>query len=360
MSPGSSLRSALHLAVMRTVRLKTVDAYVAFDFECPTSAGGTRLAPDVTERETQLLARAMTYKFAVLGVDFGGAKATIRAAPDERDDAIRRYCDEIRPLIEQRTFLTATDLGTVPGDFLSLPGGEEESLMHSDYHGMPLDAYITGLGVAVAAEATLLGLDGRTVAVEGFGKVGGATALEMTRRGARLVAFSTIHGCVENANGFDVKELLELRAQHGDRLVEHVGSELKPSAHLFGVDADVLVPGARIGVVDEVRAAVLNARVVAPAANVPYTVGGLRVLRERKIPALADFVCNSGATIGYSTAGLLTAEEAVAAVEARVRDLTRASLEHPDGPLMGARSLAEDHLRTWLDKRQMPEGPALA
>jgi glutamate dehydrogenase (NAD(P)+) len=345
---------------MKTLHLKTVNAYVAFDFECPTSAGGTRLAPDVTERETQLLARAMTYKFAVLGVDIGGAKATIRATPAEREDAIRRYCDEIRPLIEQRTFLTATDLGTVPDDFLSLPGGEQEGLMHSEYHGMPLDAYITGLGVAVAAETTLGGLDGRTVAVEGFGKVGGATAVEMTRRGARLVAFSTIHGCVRNASGFDVNELLELRAQHGDRLVEHVNSEVKPPGELFLVDADVLVPGARIGVVDEERAGALKARVVAPAANVPYTVGGLRVLRERKIPALADFVCNSGATIGYVTDTLVTAEEAVAAVERRVHELTRVSLEHPDGPLMGARRLAEDHLRTWLDERQMPEGPALA
>ena len=345
---------------MKTLRLKTVDAYVAFDFDCETSAGGTRLAPDVTERETQLLARAMTYKFAVLGVEIGGAKATIRAAPAERNDAIRRYCDEIRPLVEKRTFLTSTDLGTMPDDFLSLPGGDLEDLMHSEYRGMPLDAYITGLGVAVAAETTLGGLGGRTVAVEGFGKVGGATALEMTRRGARLVAFSTIHGCVQNMVGFDVARLLELRAQHGDRLVEHVGSDVKPPGDLFLVDADVLVPGARIGVVDEQRAAALKARVVAPAANVPYTVGGLRVLRERKIAALADFVCNSGATIGYVTETLGTAEEAVAIVEKRVRELTRASLEHHEGPLMGARRLAEDHLRTWLDERQMPEGPALA
>ena len=82
---------------MRTLRLTTVDAYVAFDFECPTSAGGTRLAPDVTERETQLLARAMTYKFAVLGVNYGGAKATIRATDAEREPAIKNYCAEIRP-----------------------------------------------------------------------------------------------------------------------------------------------------------------------------------------------------------------------------------------------------------------------
>src|SRR5207302_5789957 len=140
-------RHHANLIAMRTMRLTTVDAYVAFDFECPTSAGGTRLAPDVTERETQLLARAMTYKFAVLGVNYGGAKATIRATEAEREPAIKNYCAEIRPLIEKRTFLTATDLGTRPEDFSSLPGNEEASLMHTVYEGMTLDAFITGLGV---------------------------------------------------------------------------------------------------------------------------------------------------------------------------------------------------------------------
>src|SRR5216683_3869376 len=124
---------------MKTLRLKTVDAYVAFDFECPTSAGGTRLAPDVTEHETQLLARAMTYTFAVLGVNFGGGKGTIRATPEERDDAVARYVDEIRPLVESAKFLTATDLGTMPDDIRSLPGTDQADLMHTDYMGMPLD-----------------------------------------------------------------------------------------------------------------------------------------------------------------------------------------------------------------------------
>src|SRR5438093_13753240 len=97
---------------MRTLKLKTVDAYVAFDFECPTSAGGTRLAPDVTERETQLLARAMTYKFAVLGVNIGGAKATIRATDAERGDAARHHREEIRPMVESSEHPTSND----PGD----------------------------------------------------------------------------------------------------------------------------------------------------------------------------------------------------------------------------------------------------
>jgi glutamate dehydrogenase (NAD(P)+) len=361
------------------MRLKTVDAFIAFDFECPTSGGGTRLAPDVTERETQLLARAMTYKFALLGINNGGAKATVRATADERDDAMRRYCQEILPLVEKAIFLTATDLGTMPEDFRLLPGSERDDLMHSIYSpppsgggqgggageannfpGMPLDAYITGLGVAVAAQTVLNGLDGRSVAIEGFGKVGGATALEMTRRGARLVALSTIHGSVRDPAGFDVSRLLDLRAQHGDRLVEHLGVPVAPASDLFDVDADVVVPGARIGVIDEARASALRARVVAPAANVPYTARGLEVLRERGIVALADFVCNSGATVGYVADAIDTPAAAAAAVEARVRELTRACLEDPEGPFMGARRIAEAHLRTWLDKDQFPDGPALA
>src|SRR5437773_6399375 len=339
---------------MRTLKLKTVDAYVAFDFECPTSAGGTRLAPDVTERETQLLARAMTYKFAVLGVKIGGAKATIRATDAERDDAVKRYVEEIRPMVESSTFLTSTDLGTKPEDFSSLPGSEQASVMHTTHEGMPLDAFITGLGVTVAAETALAGLAGKTVVIEGFGKVGGATALETWRRGARLIAFSTIHGCVRRAAGFDVEELLRLRAEHGDHLVEHVDEPVSPAAELFEVGSDVLVPGARIGVIDESRARALQARVVAPAANVPYTKQGLEVLWDRGITTLADFVCNSGATIGYATQGLTSAAEAVAAVEKRIRELTREAMEDPAGPFEGSRKLAEAHLKTWLDSAQMP------
>jgi len=343
---------------MKTVRLQTVDALVAFDLDCPTSAGGTRLAPDVSEQETQLLARAMTYKFAVLGFRIGGAKGAVRATPLERDDAIRRYCQEILPWVKARRFLTATDLGTLPADFQSLPGGDEQGLMHSTYHGMPLDAFITGVGVATAAEVAMAGLSGRTVAVEGFGKVGAAVAAEVTRRGARLTAFSTVHGCVYRAGGFDVEQLLALRNRHGDRLVDHVNGDVHPATELFVVDADVLVPGARVGVIDESRATGLNARLVAPAANVPYTAAGLVALDRRGIPALPDFVCNSGATIGYLTE-LKTPAEAIAAVERRVGELTRAALEHRRGPLRGAWALAEQYLRGWAAE-QMPDGPPLA
>lgn len=343
------------------MKLKTVDAYVAFDMDVPTSAGGTRLAPDVTEREAQLLARAMTYKFAVLGTNIGGAKGAIRATPENRDDAIKRYCDEIRPLVEASTFLTATDLGTRYEDFKSLPAGERDELMEQPYEGMPLDAFITGLGVTVAAETALGGsLADKTVAIEGFGKVGGAAALEMWRRGARVIAFSTIHGCVRRAAGFDIEELLRLRHEHGDHLVEHMDEPVSPAGELFEVGSDVLVPGARIGVIDEARARSLQAKVVAPAANVPYTKAGLEVLWDRGITALADFVCNSGATIGYIVDGITDAASAVAVVEERVRDLTRKAMEDQSGPYEGSRKIAEAHLQSWVEASQLPDGPPQA
>src|SRR2546428_8243055 len=285
----------------------------------------------------------------IVGVSWAGENGAPRPTPAGGNAATRRYVDEIRPLVEAATFLTATDLGTVPDDLRTLPGTEQADLMHTDYMGMPLDAYLTGLGVATAAETVLGGLEGRTVAIEGFGKVGGATAVEMAKRGARLVAFSTIHGSVRRPGGFGVDELLDLRARYGDRLVAHLGAVVGPAADLFNVDADVIVPGARIGVIDETRAGSLSARVVAPGANRPYTAGALEVLKERGIPALADFVTNAGAPIGYITDGLQSAAEAVDAVEKRVRELTRASLEDRQGPLSGARRVAEAHLRTWLD-----------
>jgi hypothetical protein len=113
-------------------------------------------------------------------------------------------------------------------------------------------------------------------------------------------------------------------------------------------------------VIDAARAETLDVGLVAPAANVPYTADGLETLRRRGIVALADFVCNAGATIGYVAEGVTNAGQALAAVEERVRVLTLASLADPDGPLTGASQIAEAYLRGWVSPEQMPDGPPLA
>jgi glutamate dehydrogenase/leucine dehydrogenase len=184
--------------------------------------------------------------------------------------------------------------------------------------------------------------------------VGGGAAREVHRRGGRLVALSTIAGSIHDDAGLPVDRLLELRAKHGDECIAHLGLEVRPPAALFDVAADVIVPGARIGVIDEARARKLAARVVAPAANVPYTDAGLAVLRERGIPAHADFVCNAGAVFGYLCAGERGPEEVLASVVETLAEIVHEVSAHPDGPYAGACAKAETFLRTWRPEDGLP------
>lgn len=347
---------------MSILRLKTLDAFIAFDFDdARFSAGGTRFAPDVTEEEAALLARAMTYKFGVLGLQAGGAKGAIRGAPEHKAELMRRYCDEIRPLIEQRRFGTAADLGTAEADFAALRDPKQPPSIMAGHIGIDsIEDLVTGFGVVVAAETAMGSLDGATFAIEGFGKVGGGVAREAVRRGARIVAVSTIQGCVCDRAGLDVEALLTLRRAHGEGFVHHVGHEFESDPHaLLDTDADVLVPGARTGVITAEVAQRLRTRWIVPAANAPYTADALAILRERRVRYLADFVCNAGATIGF-TSGAEDPSSLFPHVERTIAGLQERAGAHPLGPYEGACAIAENYLRTWRGDDAMPDGPPLA
>ncbi|MGH7860104.1 MAG: Glu/Leu/Phe/Val dehydrogenase dimerization domain-containing protein, partial [Candidatus Binatia bacterium] len=192
---------------MRLQRLESVDGFIAFDFDdARVSAGGTRYAPDVSEREAELLARAMTYKFAVLGRQTGGAMGAVRGSPEDKPQLMRRYCEEILPLYRAMTFLTGADLGTSYDDFTPLRDpAQPPHVMGSSVDGVALEDLVTGLGVIASAEAAAGSIEGMRVALEGFGKVGGGVAREAVRRGARVVAVSTVDGCVHDPAGLDVE-----------------------------------------------------------------------------------------------------------------------------------------------------------
>jgi glutamate dehydrogenase/leucine dehydrogenase len=228
--------------------------------------------------------------------------------------------------------------------------------------GVPFEDVLTGYGVVAAAETALRsgpggGLAGRSVAIEGFGKVGGGVAREVVRRGGRVAAVSTVAGCVTDPSGLDVERLLALRRLHGDDCVARYGPEPGPPGVLFtAVEADVLVPGTRPGVISRGVAEALPpcVRVVAPAANVPYTREGADVLRRRGIAALPDFVCNAGAVIGYRSALEASPETVLADVDRRIAELTSDALSHPGGPLAGAGERAAAFLRGWRGESPAP------
>ena len=343
-----------------TVELGSVSGFVVFDLPgALVSAGGTRLAPDVTRAEVALLARAMTYKFAVLGAEVGGAKAGVVGDPADRaarTGQMARYCAEIRPLVDAGRFITGPDMGTSEEDFAPLREGHAvPAAMHGVAGGVPFEDVLTGYGVAVAAETALRagrggGWEGRSVAIEGFGKVGGGVAREVTNRGGRVVAVSTVAGCVADSSGLDVEQMLALRRVHGDDCVARYGLPVGPPGRLFtAANADVVVPGARPGVLNRLTAESLppGVQVVAPAANIPYTRQGADVLHRRGIVALPDFVCNAGAVIGYRSAGEATPQQVLADAGARIAELILDALDHPGGPIAGACERAARFLHGW-------------
>ena len=292
---------------MRRIELRDeaagLDAVIVIDHDLfPVSAGGTRMLADVDVREVARLARAMTWKFAVCGVRYAGAKAGIRFAAGDRAAVLAAYRRALAPFRD--IFLTGPDMGTQPADFVT-PDLEGMPLWAQSHEGLGMDDLATGHGVKAAAEAALAhlgrGLEGATIAIEGFGKVGAGTARACARAGARVVAISTVHGLLVEPAGFDVDQLLELRGRFGDRLVEHAAQESRPREELFELEADVLVPGARPDSITPAVAQRTRAAVVSPGANIPYAPGAVEALHARGILALPDFISNSGGVHLYES-----------------------------------------------------------
>ena len=103
------------------IELVSVPGFLAFDMPgAPLSAGGTRLAPDISAAEVALLARAMSYKYGALGWQIGGAKAGVRGDPADRAGKaalMARFCAEVAPLVNGGRFVTGPDMGTSEEDF---------------------------------------------------------------------------------------------------------------------------------------------------------------------------------------------------------------------------------------------------
>jgi glutamate dehydrogenase (NAD(P)+) len=274
------------------------------------AGGGIRMLPDITTEEIAGLARAMTFKFASLGVPVGGAKSGIWADPsisgEERNELMRAFGRAAKPLIESRLSFGA-DIGTEAGDLPMIYEGAElewpsAGLLTEEKDGEPLENHVTGYGVAQAAQAAceFAGIDirGATVAIEGFGKVGGGVARYLTEMGARVVALSTINGAIYNEGGLDVAKLLEARKTSGDKAVEeYAHAERLEREKIFALPVDILIPGARPHVITEKNAERVQARIISSIANIPITDDAEEVLFQRGIHVVPDFISNAGGTV---------------------------------------------------------------
>ncbi len=271
------------------------------------AGGGTRMLPDITTGEMFGLARAMTYKFAMLDLPVGGSKSGIWAdpslPPEKKEAILRAYGRALKPLLEAGVTV-GPDMGIDSRDVDAICRGagvesKISGLSLQEKDGEPMENHATGYGVVAAAQAAceFSGIDirGASVALEGFGKAGGGVARYIAEAGAKLVAVSTVGGAIYNENGLDVNKLLADRRGKGDSAVTEYpdARKIKP-AELFLLPVDVLVPGARPSVINEKNAKKIKAKVISSIANNPITAGAHEILFTRKIQVVPDFISNAG------------------------------------------------------------------
>ena len=272
--------------------------------------GGIRISPHVTLEETRDLAERMVWKTALSGIPFGGGKSGIcldpkGITPFEKTAIMKEYVHMIILELKAGSYVPAPDMGTGPHDMAVIYG--ETHMLESvtgkppRVGGLPGRREATGRGVAHATELALgkfrsRKTAGATVAVQGFGNVGSWTCHFLQKAGAKIVALADEYGGVHNKNGFDIDALMRQRLAEKPPLQEAEGDRIT-NAECLKMDVDVLVPAAMENQITEEIAADLNAPLIVEGANGPTTPGADKILADRGIVVIPDFLANCGGVV---------------------------------------------------------------
>jgi len=279
------------------------------------SKGGIRYHHQVTLEETKALAMWMTWKCALMGLPFGGAKGGVVVDPkglsvSELERMTRRYTTEIINFIGPEADIPAPDVGTSPREMAWI---FDTYSMNKGYSvlgvvtGKPLEVggsvgrvEATARGAAFCVREALrkedITIKDRKVAVQGFGNVGSNLALILADQGATIVALSDSGGGVYNADGIDVRAALDHKGASGS-LDGLSGSESITNEELLLVDCDVLAPCALEQVITGENADQVKASIVCEGANGPVTPEADQILDSRGVLVLPDVLANAGGVV---------------------------------------------------------------
>jgi glutamate dehydrogenase (NAD(P)+) len=260
----------------------------------------------------------MTWKCALLGLPYGGAKGGVRCTPSalsvgELERLTRRYAAELIPIIGPEKDIPAPDMATGEREMAWFMDTYSQQMGHSVpgiVTGKPIvlggtvgRREATGLGVVYVLEAVCdrigLALRESRVAIQGFGNVGGVAARELYAIGAKIVAVSERAGGLVAPEGLDITAITAWMAEHGTLAgypnAEHVGP-----ADVLEVPCEVLMPAALERQITDENAGRLQCKLVIEAANGPTTPDAEAILRERGILVVPDVLANAGGvTVSY-------------------------------------------------------------
>ncbi len=280
--------------------------------------GGIRFSPHVSLDEIRALAMWMTWKCAVVGIPFGGAKGGVICDPHQMSSAelermTRRYTTEISVFIGPDSDIPAPDMNTNPQVMAWMMD------TYSMHQGYSIPAVITGKPLAIGGsegrlEATARGVQVVThealkmlhmlpercsVVIQGFGNVGSITARLLAESGCKIVGLSDIRGGIYNAAGIDVQKALRYSKEHGN-LAGLPGTEPVTNAELLELPCDILIPAALENQIVGQNAGRIQAHLIVEAANGPTTPEAEQILNDRGVTIVPDILANAGGvTVSY-------------------------------------------------------------
>jgi glutamate dehydrogenase (NAD(P)+) len=279
------------------------------------SKGGIRYHPDVTLDEVKALAMWMTWKCALMGIPFGGAKGGVVCNPKqlsrgELERMTRRYTSEIVNEIGPEKDIPAPDVGTDPRVMAWIFDTYSMNKGHSVLGvvtGKPLnlggslgrlEATARGAHYCIREAVKKQGrsLDGMRVAVQGFGNVGSYLAKFVAEDGAKVIALSDSSGGIYNSNGIDVALALAHKQETGE-LSGLKDTEAITNDELLLLDCDVLAPCALEQVITSENADRIKAKLICEGANGPTTPTADEILEDRGVMVLPDVLANAGGVV---------------------------------------------------------------
>jgi glutamate dehydrogenase (NAD(P)+) len=280
--------------------------------------GGIRYNSSVYLGEVKALAMWMTWKTAIAGLPYGGAKGGVICDPKsmsqgELERMTRRFTSEIGIIIGPEKDIPAPDVYTNPQTMawimdtysmnkgFSVPGVVTGKPIDIGGSAGRNDATATGCVFTVEEAAKKMGLNlkGATVVVQGYGNAGAIAARLMQDRGAKVIAVSDSRGGAVNQNGIDTLEILRYKEETGS-VVDFPGSGRVTNQELLEIPCDILIPAALEGVITGKNAENIKAKIVAEAANGPTTPEADDILHKNGVIVLPDILANAGGvTVSY-------------------------------------------------------------
>jgi glutamate dehydrogenase (NAD(P)+) len=273
--------------------------------------GGIRYDSDVTLGEVTALAILMSWKSAIVGLPYGGAKGGVAIDPNplsrtEKQRVTRRYTAELLPVIGVDKDIPGPDLGT-----------DEQTMAwimdtYSNFVGSPQPGIVTGKPASLGGSITRREATGRgavaianaalekqskdyknsTIVIQGFGNVGRYAALDSYERGAKVIAVNDLGGAIYNKDGINIPELFKYIAKN--KSVEGFDGADKLDEEILELDCDILIPAAIGGVITSNNAQNIKAKIIVEGANSPTTLSADKILKENNVMIIPDILANAG------------------------------------------------------------------